>query len=153
MNDFTALLPHSGTAIMLEELVSWDAREIRARTHTHRSPENPLRSAGRLAAVHLVEYGAQAMAAHGALRARAAGDEPLSALLVSVRQFESACDFIDDLDGALEIVARELLSSPTGWQYEFEAWHGTQCVARGRVAALAFPLPDAQAAAGSSGPA
>jgi predicted hotdog family 3-hydroxylacyl-ACP dehydratase len=153
MNAFAALLPHAGSAIMLDELLHWDEREIRARTGTHRSAINPLRRNGRLAAVHLAEYGAQAMAAHGALRARAAGRAPLSALLVSVRQFEASRDFIDELEGELDIVARELLGSPTGWQYEFEAWHGNERIACARVAALAFALPGSQAAAGSSGPA
>ena len=153
MNDFDTLLPHAGSAVMIEQLVRWDEREIRARTLTHRAADNPLRRDGRLASVHLAEYGAQTMAAHGALRARAAGREPLSALLVSVRQFEATRDFVDDLDGALEIVARELLGSPTGWQYVFEVWHGSERIAGGRVAALAFALPGSQAAAGSNGPA
>lgn len=152
MTDFAALLPHAGTAIMIEELVRWDQTEIVARTRTHRDANNPLRVGGRLASVHLVEYGAQAMAAHGALRARAAGDSPRSALLVSVRQFQAASNFVDDLEGPLEIVARELLSSATGWQYEFEVRHAEERVAFGRVAAIVFPLPGSQAAAGSSGP-
>lgn len=151
MNDFASLLPHAGAAVMIEELVGWDDRGIRARTRTHLSADNPLRNGGRLASVHLAEYGAQTMAAHGALRARAAGSPPRSALLVSLRQFEATRNFIDDLPGALDIMARELLGSPTGWQYDFEVWHGDVCIARGRVAALAFPLPGAQAAAGSSG--
>lgn len=152
MTDFAALLPHAGKAIMLEALVRWDQTEIVARTLTHRDVNHPLRTGGRLASVHLVEYGAQAMAAHGALRARAAGAAPVSALLVSVRQFEAARNFLDDLDGPLEILARELLASSTGWQYEFEVRHADERVARGRVAAIAFPLPGSQAAAGSNGP-
>jgi predicted hotdog family 3-hydroxylacyl-ACP dehydratase len=152
MNDFVSLLPHAGAAVMIEELVYWDERGLRARTRTHQSAHNPLRCESRLAAIHLAEYGAQAMAAHGALRARAAGTAPMSALLVSVRQFEATRNFIDDLDGALEIIARELLGSPTGWQYEFEVRHEHDRIASGRVAALAFPLPGFQAAAGSSGP-
>ena len=151
MNDFASLLPHVGTAVMIVELVHWDEHEIRARTRTHRSADNPLRCEGRLASVHLAEYGAQAMAAHGTLRTRAAGGAAVSALLVSVRQFETTRNFIDDLEGPLEILARVLLGSPTGWQYEIEVWHGSELIARGRVAALAFPIPGFQAAAGSSG--
>lgn len=150
MNAFAALLPHAGDAVMLEELVSWDEREILARTRAHQSPANPLRHAGRLAAVHLVEFGAQAMASHGALRARAAGQAPASALLVAVRQFEAAVDYIDDLEGPLDIRATELLAAPTGWQYEFEATHAGVRIACGRVAALVYALPGAQAAAGNS---
>jgi hypothetical protein len=74
------------------------------------------------------------------------------ALLVSVRQFEATRAFIDDLGGPLEVHARALLASATGWQYEFEVWHGGESLARGRVAALAFNLPGFQAAAGSNGP-
>lgn len=150
MNDFASLLPHSGSAIMIDELVRWDEREIRTRTRTHQSPDNPLRRDGQLAAVHLVEYGAQTMAAHGSLRAHAAGASSATALLVSVRQFEATRNFIEDL-GPIEVVARELFGSPKGWQYEFEVWHGDERIARGRVAALAFPLPVPQATAGSSG--
>lgn len=150
MNDFDSLLPHSGSAIMIDELVRWDEQEIRTRTRTHQSPGNPLRCAGRLASVHLAEYGAQTMAAHGALRARAAGATSATALLVSVRQFEATRNFVDDL-GPLDIVARELFGSPKGWQYEFEVWHGEERIARGRVAALAYSLPGSQATAGNSG--
>lgn len=152
MTDLSSLLPHAGTAVMIGELVHWDEREIRARSRTHQSVHNPLRCEGRLASVHLAEYGAQTMAAHGALRTRAAGGLPVSALLVSVRQFEVTRDFLDDLAGPLEIIARELLGTPTGWQYEFEVWHEGEQIASGRVAALAYALPGFQAAAGSSGP-
>jgi predicted hotdog family 3-hydroxylacyl-ACP dehydratase len=152
MNDFASLLPHAGTAVMIQELVHWDEHDIQVRTLSHRSADNPLRFEGRLASVHLAEYGAQSMAAHGALRARAAGGTPVSALLVSVRQFAATRNFVDDLAGPLEIRAHELFGSPTGWQYEFEVWHEGERIAHGRVAALAFALPEDQAAAGSRGP-
>jgi predicted hotdog family 3-hydroxylacyl-ACP dehydratase len=150
MNAFASLLPHAGEAIMLEELVSWNERAILARTRAHRSPANPLRQEGRLAAVHLVEFGAQAMASHGALRARAAGNPLASALLVAVRNFEATVDYIDDLEGSLDIRATELLAAPTGWQYEFEVTHAGVRIASGRIAALVYGLPGFQAAAGNS---
>ncbi len=49
---------------------------------------NPLRLDGRLGAVHLAEFGAQAMAIHGGLKTVAAGGVPRPALLVSVRDLE-----------------------------------------------------------------
>lgn len=152
MNPFALLLPHAGSAVMLDELVRWEDLTIHARTSTHRSPGNPLRHAGRLASVHLVEYGAQAMAAHGALLARAAGGKAASALLVAVRQFEATQSFIDDLEAPLDVTARQLLAAPTGWQYEFEVSHAGQRIASGRVAALVYSLPGDQAAAGNSNP-
>ncbi len=43
------LLPHAGSARMIERVVRWDAQEILAATTRHRSPDNPLRRDGRLA--------------------------------------------------------------------------------------------------------
>jgi predicted hotdog family 3-hydroxylacyl-ACP dehydratase len=131
------LLPHRGSARMIERVTSWDAAHLVAVTTTHRAPGNPLLREGRLASVHLVEYGAQAMALHGALRSIAAGGAPRSALLVAVRDFTTAVDYVHDLAGELEIVARELISTAAGWQYAFEVTHGQSWVASGRVAAIA----------------
>ena len=68
--DIAALLPHAGTARMIERVVRWDAQTIVAATSRHRAPDNPLRKDGRLAAVHLAEFGAQAMAIVGQLALR-----------------------------------------------------------------------------------
>jgi predicted hotdog family 3-hydroxylacyl-ACP dehydratase len=58
---------------LLDEVGGWDDEAIHARSASHRAAGNPLRSDGQLRAVHLCEYGAQAMAVHGGLVARAAG--------------------------------------------------------------------------------
>jgi predicted hotdog family 3-hydroxylacyl-ACP dehydratase len=135
--EFAHLLPHRGNALMIERVVRWDTGEIVAATTLHRSPDNPLRRAGRLATVHVTEFAAQAMAIHGGLRNAAEGRGPQPALLVSVRDLELHRDYLDDLAGELEISARVLLVNPGSWQYEFTAAHGTEIVARGRVAAIA----------------
>ena len=67
------LIPHQGAMSLLDQIVSWDESNIVATAATHRSTEHPLRDHGRLRAVHLCEYGAQAAALHGGLIARAAG--------------------------------------------------------------------------------
>jgi predicted hotdog family 3-hydroxylacyl-ACP dehydratase len=140
MSDLSDLLPHAGTARMIERVVAWDATSITTATSTHRAPGNPLRSDGRLASVHLIEYGAQTMALHGGLRERERGLRALPALLVSVRDFRAARAFIDDLPGDLLLVARVLLTTPASWQYEFEARHEGAAIASGRVAAIARPV-------------
>ncbi|MGH8327695.1 MAG: phosphotransferase, partial [Steroidobacteraceae bacterium] len=81
-----ALIPHQGAMCLLERVLEWDAEHAVLATATHRSPDNPLRSCGRLRALHLCEYGAQAMAVHGGLVARAAGSQARPALLVSLRE-------------------------------------------------------------------
>jgi predicted hotdog family 3-hydroxylacyl-ACP dehydratase len=139
--DLGVLLPHRGKALMLERVVRRDESLIVTRTTTHRAADHPLRHDGRLASVSLIEYGAQAMALHGALLDRDAGREPQSALLVLVRDFVATRDYIDDLDGELEISASVLLASRTSWQYAFEASHDGRLIASGRVTAMARDLP------------
>ena len=60
-------IPHQGSMCLLDEVMEWDAQHIRCRSGTHRLPDHPLRSDGRLSAACGIEYAAQAMAAHGAL--------------------------------------------------------------------------------------
>ena len=139
--DIAALLPHAGTARMIERVVRWDAQTIVAATTRHRAPDNPLRKDGRLAAVHLAEFGAQAMAIHGGLLTTAAGGTARPALLVSVRDLSLAREFVDDLPGEIEITARVLLATPANFQYAFEVRHGGVQIASGRVAAMAYELP------------
>jgi predicted hotdog family 3-hydroxylacyl-ACP dehydratase len=134
--DIGSLLPHAGTARMIERVVSWDRECIVAATTRHRATDNPLRQDGRLAAVHLAEFGAQAMAIHGGLLITADGGTPRPALLVSVRNLVVSRDHIDDLPGELEISARVLLASAAGFQYSFEARHAGELIASGRVAAM-----------------
>jgi len=137
MTDLAALLPHAGNARMIERVLQWSDSEIRVATTRHRAPDNPLRREGRLAAVHLAEFAAQAMAIHGGLRTAAAGGRPHPALLVSVRDLELKRDFIDDLAGELEITASVLLASAGNWQYSFVVHHAGEVLATGRVAAIA----------------
>lgn len=128
-----ALIPHQGNMSLLDEVIAFDPDHIHARSASHRSPDNPLRSAGILHAVHLCEYGAQAMAVHGALCAQAEGGRARPGLLAALRAVELHCSRVDTLGGALDIHARRLLASASGWQYEFEVLHGTRLLARGRA--------------------
>lgn len=137
MIEFAHLLPHKGSALMIERVVRWDADEIIAATAQHHSPDNPLRRADRLASVHLAEFAAQAMAIHGGLRNAAAGRVPDPALLVSVRDLVLHRDYLDDLPGELEISTRALLLNPGSWQYSFTVTHAGAVIATGRIAAMA----------------
>jgi predicted hotdog family 3-hydroxylacyl-ACP dehydratase len=60
-------IPHHGRMCLLDEVMEWDAQHIRCCSGTHRLPNHPLRSNGRLGVACGIEYAAQAMAAHGAL--------------------------------------------------------------------------------------
>ena len=132
-----ALIPHRGAMCLLDVVVAWSADAIHARAISHRDPANPLRSDGRLRAVHLCEYGAQAMAVHGGLIARSAGSVAAPGFLVSLRGVELALARIDDLPGALDVHAEKLLGDASGWQYLFRVEHDGVEIARGRAAVLA----------------
>ena len=138
--DIGSLLPHAGTARMIERVVRWDRESIVAATTRHRAADNPLRKDGRLAAVHLAEFGAQAMAIHGGLLTIADGGTPRPALLVSVRNLAVSRDYIDELPGELEITARVLLAGAGGFQYSFEVHHSGDLIASGRVAAMVHEM-------------
>ena len=67
-------IPHHGRMCLLDEVMEWDAQHIRCRSGTHRLPDHPLRSQGRLGVACGIEYAAQAMAVHGALAGGALAD-------------------------------------------------------------------------------
>jgi predicted hotdog family 3-hydroxylacyl-ACP dehydratase len=134
--DFSQWIPHQGGMCLLEHVVRWDEQRIVLTTHTHRSPDNPLRRAGRLRALHLCEYGAQAMAVHGALKAQAGGTRAPPGVLVSLRSVSLLRDYIEDLPDHLEVSATCLQASPASLQYEFRVQHRELEVAVGRAAVV-----------------
>ena len=136
-DEIASLIPHQGTMCLNERIVAWDGERVRLATASHRAAGNPLRRDGRLSALHLAEYGAQAMAVHGGLCARAEGATAAPGLLVSVRALELCCDHLEDLPGELEVEAERLAASPASWQYAFVVRHEGRVLARGRAAVMA----------------
>jgi predicted hotdog family 3-hydroxylacyl-ACP dehydratase len=103
---------------LLEEVLDWDAQRIVCRATSHRDPANPLRVAGILPAACGIEYGAQAMAVHGALldaqRARLG-----RGVLASVRAVTLNAARLDDVAGALRVRAERLSGEGDHIQYAF----------------------------------
>ena len=132
-----ALIPHQGAMCLLDRVVEWDKDHIILATATHRALDNPLRQDGRLRAVHLCEYGAQAMAVHGGLSAQADGRTAQPGFLVSLRDVKFYLDFVDGLGGELLVSAQRLLESSGSWQYSFAIQHGGHPLASGRAAVMA----------------
>lgn len=124
---------------LLERVVEWDADTIVLATSTHRVPDNPLRRDGRLRSVHLCEYGAQAMAVHGALKSQAHGTSAQPGMLVSLRSVSFMRDFIEDLPGDLIVEAQCLQASESSLQYSFRITHETELLAEGRAAVVLNP--------------
>lgn len=132
--DWRELIPHRGAMCLLDALVDWDAKHLHARANSHRDPTNPLRSDGLLRGVHLCEYGAQAMAIHGGLLARAARRAAVPGLLVSLHAVSLQVERIDDLGGALDVFVEQLLDGGSSWQYAFRVTHAGAPLADGRAA-------------------
>ena len=124
---------------LLERIVQWNAERIVLETATHRSPANPLRMNGRLRAIHLSEYGAQAMAVHGGLQSQAAGETATPGMLVSLRAVNFTRDYVEDLPGSLRVEAHCLQSSASSLQYEFRVTHQGEIIAEGRAAVVLKP--------------
>jgi predicted hotdog family 3-hydroxylacyl-ACP dehydratase len=133
--DIRDLVPHAGAMCLLERIVSADDASVSCTTTTHRSPKNPLRHGGRLAALHLAEYGAQAMAVHGGLT----GDAPRAGVLVAVRDLKLHVERLDDVDGELLIEAKRLLANSAGLVYSFVARAGGRELGSGRVSVMLAP--------------
>ena len=134
--DIRALVPHAGTMCLLEQVVDWNADGATVVTRTHRAPWNPLRCGNGLSAICLCEYGAQAMAVHGALVARASGKPLAPGLLVSLREVELLVARADALPGELCVTVERLGGGAGGLQYRFRVSHDGAVVALGRAAII-----------------
>jgi predicted hotdog family 3-hydroxylacyl-ACP dehydratase len=137
MSEFPAirtLVPHAGTMCLLDRIVSADADGIVCATSSHRAAANPLRRDGRIAALHLAEYGAQAMAVHGGLRDR--GVASRGGMLVAIRDLRLGVEHVEDVAGELLVEARRLVANPGGLIYSFTVRAGDRELATGRVSVM-----------------
>jgi predicted hotdog family 3-hydroxylacyl-ACP dehydratase len=129
--DIARLVPHAGTMVLLDELISHDDQAIHCRAELVLDDQHPLVRKGRLPATALAEYGAQAMAVHGGLLAEP-GSPPRPGRLVALGQLDLALDALAR-PVTLEVHARCLGGDRAGQIYEFEVLAGEQWLARGRA--------------------
>jgi len=135
--DWAHLIPHQGTMCLLDAVVTWNGDTIHAITESHARADNPLRGDGGLHAVHLAEYGAQAMAVHGGLLARERGQTTARpGRLVSVRDVSLAVEYVDTTGGHLDVHAQCLYADDAGAQYAFRVEQGGHVLASGRAAVI-----------------
>ena len=131
--EIRTLIPHSGLMCLLDEVMQWDDRSIVCITNTHRDPANPLRRGGRLSPVHAFEYGAQAAAVHGGLRARAVGTTATPGYLAALRDGRLQVTRLDHTHSPLRIHATRLFGDRANTVYEFIISAANVLVAEGRV--------------------
>ena len=131
-----ALVPHAGAMCLWDEVLDWNGDTIRLRARNHRDAVHPLRSDGRLRAIHLCEYGAQAMAVHGGLLAQQAGGVAAPGMLVALRGVELHVARIDDLAGPIDCEARLLAAGDASQKYAFRITPADALLADGRAAVM-----------------
>jgi predicted hotdog family 3-hydroxylacyl-ACP dehydratase len=129
------LVPQQGAMCLLDEILSFDRYNIVCRSSSHRSPDNPLRCDGRLPACAAIEYGAQAMAAHGALRA-APAPQVQAGLLAGTRGVRLKVRFLDDDPGPLTVRAERLVEDGGRLLYSFAIESAGNELASGRIAVV-----------------
>ncbi|RZZ80896.1 MULTISPECIES: phosphotransferase [Pseudoxanthomonas] len=134
--EIARLVPHQGLMCLWEEVLDWSDTALVLRSHGHRAPDHPLRRHGRLHAVHLCEYGAQAMAVHGGLLGQASGAPVRPGMLVALRGVQLHVDTLDGLEQALEGHAELLMHTPDSQQYGFRILHAGTLLAEGRASVM-----------------
>jgi len=115
-DEIAGLLPHGGKMVLLDRVQRWTEDEITCLTGSHRWADNPLRRNGRLSALCGVEYGAQAMAIHGAL---VSGDGGGPGVLASLRNVRCHVARLDDIPGDLTVDAKLMIGQHGGFIYSF----------------------------------
>lgn len=141
--DFACLIPHQGAMCLLDRVVHWEEQRLVAVSDTHASPNNPLRRAGRLSAIHALEYGAQAMAVHGGLRARRDGREPGAGFLAAGRDLRFHVSRLDNLAGSLRIEVAEQYAQSGNMIYRFDIYSDRRAIAGGTAVVVGIARPEA----------
>lgn len=132
-SEIRTLIPHAGLMCLLNSVIKWDDRSIVCTSDTHRDPDNPLRRDGRLSALHAFEYGAQAAAVHGGLRARSAGETAPPGYLAALRDAHFHVVRLDDILLPLQVYACRLFGDNVNTVYECRISAGDVLLADGRI--------------------
>jgi len=132
-SEIRKLIPHTGLMCLLDNVIEWDDRSIVCTSDTHRDPANPLRRDGRLSALHAFEYGAQAAAVHGGLRARSVGEMAPPGYLAALRDAHLHVARLDDIPSALQVYACRLFGDNVNTVYECRISAGDVLLADGRI--------------------
>jgi predicted hotdog family 3-hydroxylacyl-ACP dehydratase len=135
--ELCSLIPHAGKMCLLENVMSWNEKEIRCEAVSHIAPSNPLRRNGLLSSIHLLEYGAQAMAVHGGLLARASGNRTFPGYLAALRDVVLHQEFIEGIKTPLIVHAQQIASFTDSFMYRFSVATGNNSLASARATVIA----------------
>ena len=131
--EIRTLIPHAGLMCLLDRVLEWDDQSILCLSNSHRDPANPLRRNGQLSGVHAFEYGAQAAAVHGGLRARASATTAPPGYLAALRHARLFVNQLDEIAEPLRIYACRVFGEKTDTVYECRVSSGDLLLADGRI--------------------
>ncbi len=131
--EIRAVIPHAGSMCLLDAVLAWDDASIHCISDTHRAADNPLRRDGRLSALHAFEYGAQAVAVHGGLRARAAGLSPPFGYLAGLRAARLHVDYLNQIAEPLAVWAARVFGDTGNTIYVARVTAGEAVLAEARI--------------------
>src|SRR5687767_11942993 len=132
------LVPQQGAMCLLDEILSFDENSVVCRTASHRSPANPLRCDGHLPALAGIEYGAQAMAVHGALHAVQTSQD---GLLAGARAVRCSARYLDEVSGPLTVREERLVAEGSRLLYAFVVEGAQAELVSGRIAVVLSASP------------
>jgi len=112
---FAHLIPHAGSMILIDQVDSWNNKQINCTTQSHLASDNPLRLNNSLSVMHLIEYGAQSMAIHGGLLS----GKSSPGFLAAVRGAHFHIENLDTITSSLHIVALAEIKIENGAVYSF----------------------------------
>lgn len=118
---------------LLDTVEAWDETTIRCRTATHRDPNHPLRSRGRLSVAVGLEYAAQAMGVHVGLRDRDRQTAGRIGYVGSVRDVSFGVERLDDTVSDLIVEATRLAEGDQSYMYRFTLLLDSRAVIEGRA--------------------
>ena len=127
------LIPHTGPMCLLDQVVECNDDYIVCSASSHRAAANPLRVAGTLPATAAIEYGAQAMACHGAMLG---GGAARPGMLAAARNIKFSLAQLDQLQGDLRVIATALARGSDGLVYDFTIDCDGAAVASGRLTVM-----------------
>ncbi len=133
------LLPHAGRMRLIDRVVSHDENHIICESDSHRAPDHPLAENGALSIVCGLEYGAQAMAIHGALLAAHAPpteEGVRHGYLVAASDLQWSVERLDTCAVPLTIEATSEFRSDQQVAYRFELRARGEIVLSGRAGVL-----------------
>ena len=127
-------MPQKGRMMLLDGLIRFDADGIVCSAHNHRADDHPLLAETRLSSLAGIEYAAQSMALHGALLAQRENRSLPRGLVGLMREIECYVDYLDDIEGELNIHAFRIAFDTKNLMYRFEIFADERILIKGRLA-------------------